>query len=420
MALGFGMLVFLSLVIATGGDAEALVSFLVFLALLLFVVYGFRNRHVTGSSYRYFLFDVVVMGLWATLIFTMDLSGEAPIVVWGTGVVLYEGIAITMLAHRGVSGAAAIAARGAHMVWIQIGCFAVFYELLVETILRDAFGVEFEFVGVLLIIAPFILFFRVLKSRFLALSTRLWIGITLAQAADTLLDKYQYQFAYNIDAAPSETLRTDLLSVYATDLIWVAFGFLIGIAATVRVPPVESIAWWRGLIWPRHMVLLRKMGRLIMANASRIAFIGGMLSAIGALLKWMQYAGGKHQGFGSRNLMLLGVYVYAVAMTNLFGRFLYYCCAVSDTTVLKSPLLEFASGDLIYVLSWCVWGLLLYLYGVFIKDYLARFFSIGFVLMPIVMYASNNTLSNESFFAQTALSCCVGLFCLGLLRRVAG
>lgn len=421
--LGFSMLVFLFVLTKRSGDEQLLASILVLLAMILFTVYGFRNRRATGSSYRHFLFDAIIMGLWGVLVATFEAPDDDLLVLWGIGVVIYQSVALVLLGLRGAADPGTLASSGARWVWIQIGVFASFVDYLVEGVLRQMWGVDPTYaseVGGLMILVVFIPVYHILKSRFLALATRIGISAGVLSLGVATCKDFTSRYVNQVDEFTPDMLRVHLLSEYQTDLFWLVFAFLVGLAATLRVPPAPEMAWWRGLIWARHMVLVRRAGRLIGANANRIAFVGGFIAALAALAKWIRYAAGEQQGAGSRALMLLCVFVFGVAMTILFGRYLESCCEPGAYPLLQASPLEFIEGDLVYVLSWCCWGTLFYLYGVTFKDCLARFFAISFVLMPLIAFDTDTLgLDKKVFLAEMVLACCFSLFSFGILRRVA-
>jgi hypothetical protein len=168
------------------------------------------------------------------------------------------------------------------------------------------------------------------------------------------------------------------------------------------------------------MVLARRGLRLVIDNANRIAIIGGFIAAIAALFDWVRFAGSDRRGISSRDVMLIGVHIFAVAMTVLFTRYLLVCCDEAARSMLQSNPIYFAKEDWAYVLACCLWGTLLYVQGLLRRDTLARFFATAFVAMPLVTYAVNNTTEDSGFFAFVLLTCSFSFFLLGLLRRTAG
>ncbi len=421
LALGFSALVFLALIIKDNTDSQGLIGAMVFLVLVLFIIYAYRMRHVAGSSYRHFVTDAIIMGLWAVLVGT--LLGDAsdnPLVLWGVGVALYQGLLLAALKTRAAAGAETAAERGARLAWLQIAAVAIFFIPLGEDLLHDALGSDGEYVAVLIIVMFFIPLFRLLQSPFLALATRLWIaGCLFIVVSDTQHDFEVDYLRPLLDETPADLRAKFLLEVDSA--LWLAvFALLVGLASTIRAGTVREPTWWRGLVRDRHMVLARRGARLVIDNANRIAFVGGFISAVVALFNWIRFAGSDRRGVSSRDVMLIGVHVYAVAMTVLFARYLLSCCDPEAESLLRANPLAFLQEDWPYVLACCAWGLVLYLHGIFRRDPLARFFAAAFITMPLATYALNNSVENSSFFAFVALSCCVSLFFLGLLRRSAG
>lgn len=428
--LGFSVLVFLGMIIKDNAESEGLIAVMVLLVLVLFLIYGFRMRRVARSSYRHFLADAIIIGLWAVLVTLLDISDDATsAILWGIGVAAYQGITLAMLLRgRADSGgldaraqeSRVLAERDARLAWLQIAAFAIFGELVIEGILEQRFDVDQPYVGALIIMAPFIPLFRWLQAPFLALSTRLWIAGLLMIAAGKAEKGLERRYTEPVADQTLDSLHADFLANWDSELTWVVFALAIALAATLRITPAFEVAWWRGLIRPRHMVLLRHMARLVVANANRIAFVGGFIAAVVALSNWIRYAGGDGSGQRSRDVLLLGAHVYAVAMTVLFARYGLGCCDVDANPALTASPLTFAEGDLPFALAWCLWGTLLYLRGVLAHDYLARFFATAFVVMPLVTFAINNTLDDSAFLAQVVLVCCFALFGFGLFRRLAG
>lgn len=419
--LGFSVLVFLGMIIEDNAESEGLIAAMVLLVLVLFVVYSFRMRHVAGSSYRHFLADAIIMGLWALLVSLMDLGDDSTsIILWGGGVATYQGITLFLLLAGKPVTARAQTERDARLAWLQIAAFAIFGELVIEGILEQRFGIEKPYVGALIIMAPFIPLFRWLQAPFLALSTRLWIAGFLISAAGEAISTLERRYTEPGEGQTPDSLRADFLANWDSELTWLVFALVVALAATLRITPAFEVAWWRGLIRARHMVLLRRAARLVIANANRIAFVGGLIAAVGALFNWMRYAGSDGSGQRSRDVLLLGAHVFAVAMTVLFGRYWLGCCDVEAYPALTQTPLTFAAGDLPFVLACCLWGTLLYLRGVLTHDYLARFFATAFVVMPLATYAINNPPDDSAFLAQVTLACCFALFGFGLFRRLAG
>ena len=421
--LGISVLVFLSLIIEDNAEQEGMIAAMVVLVLVLFVIYSFRMRRVTGSSYRHFLADAIIMGLWALLVKLMDMNDSSSTIVWGVGAVAYQSITLLMLRLRAGSEPlepSALTERDARLAWLQVGIFAVFAELVIESFLEQSLGIDRTYVGTLIIMLPFVPLFLWLRAPFLALSTRLWIGGCLIAAALRAQEDLEDRYTELGEGESLESLRADFLANWDSELTWVAFALLVALAATLRVAPSFEVAWWRGLVRARHMALIRRGARLVFANANKIAFIGGFISAAVALFNWIRYAGSGGGGERSREILLIGVHVFAVAVTVLFARYGLGCCDVEAYPSLTASPLIFERGDLPFVLACCLWGSLLYLRGVLAQDYLARFFATAFVVMPLATFAVNNDLENPAFFAQVALACCFALFGFGLFRRLAG
>ncbi len=419
--LGFSVLVFLGLIIEDNAESEGLIAAMVLLVLVLFVVYSFRMRHVAGSSYRHFLADAIIMGLWGLLVGLTGIGDDSiQVILWGAGVAVYQGFTLILLIAGKPVATRTLAERDARLAWLQIAAFAMFGQLVVEDLLEQYLGSNHSYAGVLIIMLPFIPLYRWLQAPFLALSTRLWIGGCLLLMADEAQSGLEYRYVNPGDGQPLDSLRASFLGNWDNEAVWIVFALVVALAATRRITPAFDVAWWHGLIRARHMVLLRRTARLVIANANRIAFVGGFISAVVALFNWMRYAGGDGSGQRSRDVLLLGAHVFAVAMTVLFGRYALDCCDAEAYPALTQDPLTFAAGDLPFVLACCLWGTLLYLRGVLAHDYLARFFATAFVIMPLATFAANNSVENTAFLAQVALACCFALFGFGLFRRLAG
>lgn len=417
LALGFSALVFLGFIIERNSDSTPLVAAMVALVLVLFIIYAFRLRHLTASSYRHFATDAIAMGLWGVLVETLLAGSVAhPLVVWGLGAAAFQGVLLTALASKAPAGDS-LAERGARLAWLQIATLAIFGELVADGLLKSVMGVEADYAAILIIVAPFIPLYRLLRSPFLALATRLWIAGSLFALAVDL----QGGFADNyLDSPPEEMLgtpRESFLAGFDGALALAVFGLMVGLASTLQVGPTKELAWWRGLVRPRHMVLTRRGARLVIDNANRIAFVGGILSAVVAVFNWIRFAGSDRRGVSSRDAMLIGVHVYAVAVTVLLGRYLYACCEAEAEPLLRAGPLVFVAGDPLYVASCCLWGLALYLQGVLRRDHLARFFATAFIAMPLATFGIHNTAEDTSFLAYVLLACSFSLFFLGLVRR---
>jgi hypothetical protein len=269
----------------------------------------------------------------------------------------------------------------------------------------------------LFIFASFIPVFIWLRMPLLALSTRIGIGICMLLALDALSSDLGDYLGSPDDARSEALLRSEFLAGLPGDLVWPAFVLIIGLAATLRIQPAYQIAWWRGIVRARHMALMRRGTRLVISNANRIAFVGGFISAGSALFNWIRYAGGDDSGQRSRDFMVIGSHVYAVAVTVLCLRYLFECCNVDASSVLRTDPLDFAKGDISFVIACAAWGGILYLRGVLDRDYLARFFAIGFVAAPLAMFTLENDLEDQIFLALTLLVVCATFFTFGLMRR---
>jgi len=419
LALGFSALAYLSFIIEHNSDSTLLIAAMVALVLALFVVYAFRLRHLAASSYRHFATDAIVMGLWGVLVGTVlaDVA-ENPLVVWGFGVAAYQGFLLTVLARKAPADAT-LAERGARLAWLQLAALAILGELVAGAV-QGASGIDAPYAAVLIVAAPFIPLFRLLRSPFLALTTRLCIAASLFAAAVDTYDNFGRSYHATGPQETPAALRESFLVGFDSTLALAVFALLVGLAGTLRVGPVAEPAWWRGLVRPRHMVLTRRATRLVVENANRIAFVGGFIAAVVALFDWIRFAGSDRRGVSSRDVLLIGVHVYAVAMTVLLGRYLYACCETEAEPLLRAGPLTFPAGDYIYVAACCAWGLALYLQGVLRHDHLARFFATGFIAMPLVTFGINNTAEDSSFLAYVVLTCCFSLFFLGLVRRFSG
>jgi len=420
MALGFSLLAYLAITIRDNADTQGLIAAMVAVVLVLFIVYSFRTRHLAGSAYRHFLTDAILAGLWAVLVWTLGLEDwGANLALAGLGIAAYQGIALSLLKRRKAEGMARAAERDARLGWLQIATVLVLADILVDVLLEGLLDSDLVYPAVLIVVLPFVALYRHLRSGFLALTTRLWIGGCLLTAVNETRDLFYWDFLIsNIGKAPAE-VHGDVLELIAGQLFWLVFALAAGMAATLRARAVREVPWWRGLVPPRPMVHLRRSARLVIANANRIAFVGSIIAALSALFTWLRYAGGDGRGLRSRDLMLLGVHVYAVAITVLFMRYLEGCCDEEAYPALDLALLTFPQYGLPYVLAFCLWGLALYLRGVILRDTLARFFATGFVAMPLVTFTVNNSLGDAVFLAEVALICCFSLFCFGLLRRFA-
>lgn len=359
--LGFSVLIFLGMIIRDNPESKWLIAIMVMLVLVLFVVYSFRLRHVTGSSYRHFLADAIIMGLWALLVGLIDSAIIDSYILWGVGVAFYQAITLVWLNSR--LRAFPITARSAtevdaRLAWLQIATIAIFTEIVLEFL--ELLGIHKSYVAILIILIPFILLFHRLQAPFLALCTRLWIAGLLVLAATEAETDLESRYIELDEGQVLYNPRADFLDNWGSELIWVAFAFLFALTATRRITPAFKVAWWRGLVRARHMVLLRRTVRLVIANSSRIAFVGGLISAVVAIFNWMRYASGGGSGQRSRDALLLGAHVYAVAMTALFGRYALGCCDVNAYPALTQTPLTFVAGDLPFVFACCLWGTLLY------------------------------------------------------------
>ena len=419
--LGFSILIYLFLAIKDNAESEALISAMVLAVLVLFIYHSYRMRRLAGSSYRHFLFDAILVGLWGLLVYLVpDVDDDDKIVAWGIGVAAYQGIQIYLRFVGRQPSTRLMEERGARLSWLQIGAVAIFGQFIVEEIMERLFGFDALYATILLIVAFFVPVYRLLQSAFLALTTRLWVAGCLVAAVIQTKKRFEWEFLVESNAETPEALRGLFLAGHVNDLILVVFALLVGLASTFRIQPEPSLAWWRGMVRARHMALVRRGVRLVIANANRIAFVGGIISAIAAMVNWMRYAGSDRGGLHSRDLILVGVHVYAVAISVLLARYWVGCCDLRTFPELEANPLVFATGDLPYVLACCTWGVALYLNGVILKDYLARFFATAFVVMPLLTYGINNSPDDASFLALVGLICCFSLVCFGLLRRIAG
>ena len=419
--LGFSALAYLTLIVSYNAGSEGVIAIMVLLVLALFVISSFRMRNVIGSSLRHFLVDAITVGLWGLLVSLVD-HGFDGLIVWGIGVAAYQSaLILRTLRSRSPSGrleAHAVTKRDAHLVWLQIAALAIFGELVINSLLEQRFGIEKPYVGMLLIVAPFIWLFYRLRAPFLALSTRLLIANCLLLAAVISRQGFEERYIDRYDQQVPGSLRAVVADTWDSELMWAAFAFAVAWLATLRIPPDVEVAWWRGLIRPRHMVLVRRIVRLTVANASRIPVVGGLLSTTEAFLNWMRYASGDGRGRLSRDGLLVGVHIYAVAITVLLLRFGNNCCDVIANPALTTSLLIFGGDDLPFVIACCLWGTLLYLRGVLTQDCLARFLATVLVILPLATFNLNNTLEDTVFLAQMTMVCCFALFGFGLLRRL--
>ncbi len=421
LALGVSVLVYLAIAIEDNAETQGLIAAMVSAVLLLFIVYSIRTRHLPGSSYRHFLTDAILVGLWGVLVSTFGIDDEAvTLAVAGFGIAIYQGIRLVQLQAQETQTSASLAERDARLAWLQIAAVMIFANMIIDALLEAALELEIVYPALLLVVLPFVPLYWRLQSPFLALATRLWIGGCLLGAVHETLSVFHWDYvSVTFDKTAAE-LRDDFLAGFGGELFWAVFALLAGMIATLRTETRVELPWWRGVVPPRPMVLVRRSARLVIANANKIAFVGGFIAAIAALFNWLRYAGGERGGLRSRDLLLLGVHVYAVAMSVLFARFLEGCCDVEAYPALEAALLSFPQYGLPYVLAFCFWGIALYLRGVILHDYLARFFAIAFVTMPLLTYGTNNSPEDAAFLAEVILICCFSLFCFGLLRRIRG
>ena len=437
LPLGLSLMVFLGFIIKHNTDSNTLISILVVLALVLFVIYSFRIRHQVGSSLRHFLAEAIVVGLWTLLVFLADFDFENALKAWGIGIALYQSICLVFLARRSLSGepesdeknAAGNSAlrqgwfseRDARLVWLQVASIAILGEWIIEDMLEDTFGIESPALGFLIMVLPFIPLFHRFGAPFLALTTRLMIAGCLLSIANEFQSELETRYTAESATGGPDALRADFLAAWPGELAIPLFAFVTALLACLRFKSSYQVPWWRGLVRPRHMALIRRTGRLVVSNANRIAFVGGFISALAALINWIRYAGsgGGESGDGqrSRELLLLLSHLYAVAITTVFLRYILGCCNRELNPELTVSALNFADGDLVSMVAFCLGGILLYLIGVFSRDYLARFFASAFVVIPLIAMVSSS--ENElGFLAMVVFICSLALFGFGLLRGI--
>jgi len=423
LALGLSAILFLGSLLEQSDGEEGLVGLLVLAVLVTFVVHTIRVRHTTGAGLRYFIADLIVVSLWGILVTLATKDSQTLQVVdvaeiWGSGIVAFTGVAMTVgwMRGRGRAGDARAfltPATDAHLVWLMIAMFAVTSEWIASA--YDASS--HPYIAPMTVALPFVVAALWLRAPFLAFGARLAMGIVLLNAFLVEQDRLADAVLMAGEAGTPEALYRTFLDRWDAELAWVGFVFAVAYLATVSIRPAYDVAWWRGLIRPRHAAHLRRGWRLTMDNATRIALIGGVLATLGAVLKWFGLAGARHF---SRDALLIAVHLFGAAITVLYLRFAVWCCEGPGLDRLQEPPFVFLERDIAFVAAACAWGLVLYLRGVLGGEFLARFFATAFVVAPLAGFLTNNAPEDGVFLAETAVICGLTLFCFGLVRHAAG
>jgi hypothetical protein len=173
---------------------------------------------------------------------------------------------------------------------------------------------------------------------------------------------------------------------------------------TQRTP----ISWWRGLIQPRHAVLLRTAIRGSAKAIENIPLLGGAWKALLAGGRWLRYlkSGGDRPRLADMSVLISGI-LLALAVVTLVDAALWpaYRSAQRTRFFTSIPHAVWQS----HTLAWTICGILLYGYGLARRQALFVFAATAFALVPVIQHIKTTDIEARGIMLFTAgltILCC--------------
>lgn len=362
------------------------------------------------SNLRHFLSQGVVALLFLVVIaLVMSDSDESLVWIWVVAVAIYSGIMVSLRPNEGVStraGWIAItiligilmdyesSAQGGGSTWgPMIACLG-----LVVGLAYSAKHLGSAFVHNL--------------SQMLLVLLGLLIYVHIRDIEDAVLPSSPADVAGNDPAALSASARENRPAIVGAAVL-VVLAYITGYIMTRAYTYPKAIAWWRGLIRPRHAVIVRKLFRAATEQVQGIPFVGGFLTAILVAIRSLRYLKGGSAPISFGDLVEIALNIFV---------------ALSATILLKLWLVpRFVAGDAVaaienanragFIAAWVSWGILLYLRGVWSNRAQLVFLGVGFVVVPPVKFMAVEQFPQAPFLAAIFMTSGLALCLFGLVRR---
>ncbi|MEL7091438.1 MAG: hypothetical protein AAFN94_06860 [Pseudomonadota bacterium] len=250
------------------------------------------------------------------------------------------------------------------------------------------------------------------------------MAILLAALFVTLLVSFVFNETENLTAEMRAVIDGDSTvpaGALIADAHW-NFVFAVALLATPIViavmPPVsKGTAWWRGLIRPRFVVLIRNVYRAMSKRIQSAPLVGWIIGLIGTAWKAVGYLKSR----GSIALQdLLGVACLFVGASLMQGwldvwwvfealRF----SAPDDTASADAAALD------AMVVAWVTWGFVAAAFSYFSRELLYRFVAFALFVTPSVLHGStlslNDILSGDAQFLRMVVFSALAIYLTSLV-----
>jgi len=203
---------------------------------------------------------------------------------------------------------------------------------------------------------------------------------------------------------------------FAVLLTWHDFGLVtafllalltaLAVAASLSDPPPRAVtSWWRGIVKPRHAVVLRTLYRASVASLESAPILGGLFKILRNGLTKLRYlkTGGGPINFGDSTIPIVLV-LFALAEIALI--------------LAGLPMVD-AKGEHIWrwlaeTTAWTSCAVFSYAVGLARRQTLFTFIGVGFALVPFVRFVEKSITLNIGIIVLTAG---LTLVVCSLLRR---
>jgi len=233
-------------------------------------------------------------------------------------------------------------------------------------------------VSIFLIFASSILF----RNQFARLSALFFIIphiIIELISLDTSIKRGIRNFTTQYEESTYSRAELDLFQTTSNFLLF-ATAIIIAMLIASYSRPTSQLAWWRGLIKPRHVVVIRSIYRTISDKIRTAPIIGWFFNAFLATLTSIRFIKGNNEKVSVYDFLLVILHVIAAIGTTKFSNILLLgglSINDIDTSLAWSEMVSF-------VLSWSLWGLLLSIRGYLQSSLFFSFLGFVFLCVPII------------------------------------
>lgn len=385
------------------------------LFLIALVWYQTKTGSATVSNLRSFLSQALaVIGSWIAVELLLPVEEKAQLWTWVVLVAAYSGAMIYRF------GREALAIR---LVWLAVPFWVALW-----------YGVPFElgeprlWLSFALTLGTIVLLswataglrngFACNVVRLVAIATGMVLvnlvsslrGVVVGAACEAPLD----------GCAVARKLTTDFSGSVAIAAAFIVATFFVATFTARPIPFASAVPWWRGLIRPRHVVIIRTAYRRAESYLDRVPVIGNMLVLTKGGLASLRYLSGDARALKFAEMTLITSAVIGVLATiPLLESILTVAAHTSAEVADLFKQLKAKPAAIAILLAWLTWGAAMHLWAFATGRLLLFFLGVGFVLLPPLRFFAFDKFPDVQFFSLIILSSGLLLLLFGLMRRDA-